>query len=339
MLESLLIQKFQKHEHRLIEFDPHITTLAGTTDCGKTSILRMLELICHNKAPKGSYISWGHDDWARGRLKVDGHTIVRKKGPGINLYKLDGGTYKSFGPNVPEDIAKILNMDSTNWQLQHSSFFWLADTPGEVSKELNTIVNLGMIDSTLGNIASLLRKARSIHEVSKDRLVEAKSQRDLLKWVPVCAGKLGNLVKMKAGIEERASRAMKLASLVERASTATITCQRANFARTGAESALALGQKAIETSQRAKALQTLLGQLKLAERLAAQHVPDTQALDKHKATITTLGKKADRLQQLLTKIAVLEIKTCRLSKETKQAEKELHQAMKGGSCPICQKPL
>ena len=197
MLESLLIQQFQCHKKIRIEFDPQITCFLGRSDSGKSAILRSIRWICSNR-PSGvsflrRYAVGDETDRDAGStvkafLRVDAHTITRRRGKGGNVYVLDGRELRSFNAAVPEEIARILNIGAVNFQKQHDSPFLLTLSPGETSRSLNTIINLGEIDRTLASLASRVRKARSVVEVTRERYREAKKVREGLAWT-VEAGK------------------------------------------------------------------------------------------------------------------------------------------------------
>lgn len=207
MLEKLVLRNFQKHKKLTIEFSKDVTTLIAGSDFGKSSCLRAIRWTMTNKPNGTSFIHWGKTSCAV-MLIVDGHRIVRKRGK-ENTYELDGKKYKSFGNEVPGEIAAIFNIDpDINISTQHQNPQWMMDSPAQVSKELNRIVNLEVIDTTLSNAANELRKAKSVVEVSESRLKQAKQKRDQLLWVKEFDQEL-------VGLEKKASKISKLKSMSE----------------------------------------------------------------------------------------------------------------------------
>lgn len=207
MLEKIILRNFQKHKKRTIEFSETVTVLVSPTDGGKSSCLRGLRWILTNKPNGTSFIHWG-ETFAAGMLIVDGHRIIRKRGK-ENTYELDGKKYKSFGNDVPEEIANLINIDpEVNISTQHQNPHWMFDSPAQVSKELNRIVNLESIDNALSAAAAELRKSKSVVEVSESRLKQAKQKRNELSWVRDFNQELIKL-------EEKASKITKLKSMSE----------------------------------------------------------------------------------------------------------------------------
>lgn len=208
MLESITLKGFQVHEDRTINFDPSLTCITGKNDAGKSAILRALYWVCFNK-PSGE--SFKHWDKAKVsvKLKVDGHTIIRKKGK-ENVYILDGKKYKAFGTGVPEDIQKVLNMAGVNFQHQKEAPFWLSLSPAQVSKELNKIVDLEVIDTSLANVAAGLRKAKMKAEVTEDRLKEARKRKKELLWVTEAEKDLRKIERTHDKLREVTTQCVKL---------------------------------------------------------------------------------------------------------------------------------
>lgn len=183
MIESILLRDFQCHHKLRIDLDPLVTSVTGDSDAGKSAVLRALGWTCFNRPSGSAFVRVGAG-YSRVDLVVDGRKVVRRSGDGKNEYRLDDGRFSSFGTGVPPPVADLLNLDPTlNFQWQTDPPFWFGLTPGEVSRELNAVVNLGLIDRTVANLASEHRKARSVVEVTEARLAEARKAQKDLAWV------------------------------------------------------------------------------------------------------------------------------------------------------------
>jgi hypothetical protein len=219
MIESLTITDFQCHEQISIEFDPLVTTIiADGNDKGKSAVLRCLRWVCTNKPPKGTqpddFIRWGAKK-ARGKLRVDGHIIRRVKGDGANFYDLDTNKLAAPGKgDPPESIQNIVNVGPQNWQRQHDNPFWFLETPGEVSRELNRIVNLELIDRTLGNIAARLKSKRTELRICNERVETAREKKKKLAWIVEMDEELQMLETMQIQLSETTKRSIELSSLI-----------------------------------------------------------------------------------------------------------------------------
>lgn len=181
MLEYVKLKGFQRHEDITADLNYPLVVICGATDSGKSSILRGINWLATNK-PSGDGVINIHSSAARAELGVDGHKIVRKKGNGHNSYYLDGKKYVSFGSQPPEDITNLLNLSEDYYQSQHQNSFWVGLSAGQVSKELNKIVDLVLIDQTLFNLGSELRKSKTVAEITEKRLITARERRQELSW-------------------------------------------------------------------------------------------------------------------------------------------------------------
>ena len=86
-------------------------------------------------------------------LLVGKTSVKRFRSKAKNHYFVDEKKLEGFDTNVPKPIADLLQMDELNFQTQHNYLFWFTLTPGQVAKELNTIVNLDLIDTTLKTLS------------------------------------------------------------------------------------------------------------------------------------------------------------------------------------------
>lgn len=181
MLERLELINFQKHEKLRIRCDPRVTTFCGRSDIGKSAIVRALRWVALNRPQGDDMVRWDAD-FARVRLWVDGRQIERRRGEGGNIYLLDGVEYRAFGNEPPGPVVELLRLDAINFQGQHASPYWLSLTAGQVSKELNAVVNLEAMDAALGRAAAGTRKAKAAVELTVERLEKARTERKALAW-------------------------------------------------------------------------------------------------------------------------------------------------------------
>jgi len=185
MLNKLLLKNFKVHKKLKILFDPHITTIVGTNYRGKSSILRAIKWVIFNKPNKNSVINWdAKNQTAKVKLYVNNIPIIRVKNrTDKNYYKFNNQIFKSFGTELPEVIKQQLNINYINFQGQHDLPFWFGETSGEVSRQLNNIVNLNIIDKTLSNIESKKRKINESIEITEERKAAARELKKSLEYV------------------------------------------------------------------------------------------------------------------------------------------------------------
>ena len=58
MIKKIQIQNFQSHKETTLKLDPGVNIIVGTTDSGKTSILRALRWVIWNRPSGDDFRSW-----------------------------------------------------------------------------------------------------------------------------------------------------------------------------------------------------------------------------------------------------------------------------------------
>ena len=261
MLQKIKIRNFQIHRKLLVDLDPTLNTFVGPTDRGKSSVLRAIRFACLNRPSGEAFVKHGAET-ASVELTVSGRRVRRCRGKGTNEYRLDDRKFAAFGSEVPRQIAELVNVDAVNFQTQHSGPYWFDKSHGEVSKELNGIVNLGLIDSTLGNLAKELRKAKATVEVSKERLRFVKEERHRLAWAKEADAELKELEEGERKSQARKERAGRLVALIEevKRSKEMASVEIPDLGELEKLSEAVLDRKIVR-----EALEDLLGQAKQAE--------------------------------------------------------------------------
>lgn len=189
MIEKIEIHNFQSHKATVIELDPLVNTLQGNSDCGKSAVLRALHWLMFN--PAGDYFI---SDWAgKGKsmndpceviLHVNGHRIVRRRDKDFNGYMLDDETFEATRNSVPQKILDILNMGDVNVQRQLDPPFILSMSAGEVSRYINSLVNLTRIDTWTTSASSRERKLKQEVEVLSEREEKARAEVESYSYLP-----------------------------------------------------------------------------------------------------------------------------------------------------------
>lgn len=297
IFRELLIKGFQRHPNLKIQFSPGITTIIGPTDSGKSAILRALRWLGLNRPPKGDYINH-ESEYTSITANVDGLLVTRVKSrKTTNIYKVDGRKLSAIGRDVPEEVKDILRLGPLNFQGQHDHSLWFGESAPEVSRQLNQIVDLGVIDETLTKLASTLRKAKIEQDVVTGQYDEACEEKESLKGCREAEGGLVALEHQDRKIEEAEKEIGTLARLV---------------------------QNAVEYRQEAKRLRKRLG----GDKLDLGPVEEiTQAIDRAQQQITRVGELVEVARDSLRDAE-------RYTTEMDQAKKRLTVEM-GKQCVLC----
>lgn len=176
MLERIEIENFQSHKKTDLKFVPGVNVIIGSSDSGKSAILRAINWVVSNRPLGDSFRSeWGGDT----KVKIhtyDKQEIERNKSAGKNEYILNGQILKAFGTEVPEEVVNALKMDSYNIQSQMDPPFLLSHTPGEAARMLNKAASIDDIDIVISGISSSLTRINNNIKYKEKQLAEYKDK-------------------------------------------------------------------------------------------------------------------------------------------------------------------
>ena len=169
MIKSLTIENFQSHPKSLFEFSPGLNCIVGSSDVGKSAALRSLNWIANNR-PNGDFFRsyWGGDTSAS-IITEDGVEIKRIKTKSENIYSVDDKELKAVGKDIPAEVQEALRFTEINIQYQMDAPFLLSQSPGEIARYLNQIVNLENIHESMKRIESIRRQAMSKAEAASEQ--------------------------------------------------------------------------------------------------------------------------------------------------------------------------
>lgn len=194
MITKVELKNIKSHLDTTLEFGPHLNVIAGESDEGKSNIYRAIYWVLENKP-----IGWNPAPWAKLKPKgresratvyfSDGNVIARVRTPSKNYYEVNGDILQGMRGGVPEQVAQIVNMNTSNTQPQKDMFFLLDDTAGSVAKKINEVAELGEMDAAMVEAKSRVTGTESDLKDVKAEIADHKVQVEQLQWVdPALAG-------------------------------------------------------------------------------------------------------------------------------------------------------
>jgi len=202
MIDKIQLVNFQGHLNTVLELDPHLNVIVGTSDAGKSSVIRFVQWLAEGRPLGDRYTRHGETE-ARGRIRLtDGTVIGRVKGKD-SRYLLNGEEFRAVGTTVPEPILNALNLSHVNLQGQRNIDFLLADSPGEVGRKLNEVVGLSDIDKALSFVASKIRVAENGAKVTERAIHSGTEALTKLHWVPAAEGSVESINQAYSQIKTR----------------------------------------------------------------------------------------------------------------------------------------
>lgn len=340
MLERLQLTNFQRHKRQRVRFGPHVTTIVGPNDAGKSAVMRAIQWLATGRV--GSDYGMANTDlihWDATeldiRLGVDGRTVRRCRGPRDNRYLLEDKVFAAVRNDVPEEVAALLNMGPINFQLQHDQYFWFSLTPGQISKELNAVVDLAAIDNAITQVNSRVRAAATMEEVCIKRHTDATARLGALAYVPAMAEAWSCVhdIALPTAEAARATQRAYAGTLATYTNAAARAADARVVAAAGA-AVVALGTAAHDARNRVNALRRLVGTLQAAKPTPA---PDITALEQLKNAAAAIRARQQGLANALANYEKAD-RVVAKNKEKLAAEK-LKTPTKIIRCPTCLQPI
>jgi len=161
-IKKMWLKNFQGHKDSEIDLSQALTCIVGSTNSGKSSIIRALKFVLCGEPWHKSFITNGAE-YAEIKLELsDGTLITRQKSDTKNAYIVNGVTYENFGVKVPSDVQRILGIREVdiepdpinlNFSDQLDSLFLVDESDTTKARILNKLSGLDVIDQILQDLS------------------------------------------------------------------------------------------------------------------------------------------------------------------------------------------
>lgn len=227
MLSKIGTQGFQGYGVPGVELDlsPGVNVIIGSSDSGKSSLIRMLKWVVENKPQGDEFRNEFLDpkELVTGWIETsEGVRVAREKAKGVNQYTYTTpGTepviLEALRADVPEQIKDLLRLGETNIQSQHPNdqYFMLTLTPGKVAKKLNEVAGLEVMDNAISKINSMSREKNAELTVKIKDLGTTDFNLHKLEWVPEALKVLEDLLFKEEQIKAHEKLFNEVDSLLE----------------------------------------------------------------------------------------------------------------------------
>jgi len=189
MLQKLTIQDFQSHKSTVVELVSGVNVFVGSSDAGKTAILRSIYWILKNRPLGEGFIHHGSNEvavktvWGKEDKNLD---VGRKRNKTENLYSLSGyEDFTAFGTSPPKEVLEAINLSDINLQRQFSPYFLVMDSPGVVAKYIKSATGLAEIDRITEIVSSKVRKNKAELTREEVGLAELLKKIKILERIPL----------------------------------------------------------------------------------------------------------------------------------------------------------
>lgn len=176
MITRLQLRNFQSHKDSTLVLGPGVTVLVGSSDSGKTSVLRGLRWVVQNR-PRGTGMIRKGTEEAKVAVETGtGDRIIRSRTKSKNRYELNGEPLEAMGSDVPEPVQEALPLGPLNLASQLEPHFLVLLSPGQIAGVINDALHLEDAKAVADRLASRVRQTRG--EISRtEEVVEAAESR------------------------------------------------------------------------------------------------------------------------------------------------------------------
>jgi len=198
MFLELWIKDFESHLETRITFVEGFNALVGLSNSGKTSVIRVLDLICNNNFDKNSIRLDAIN--VEAKLITDKGSVYVKRGKVnewiVELNQEDGSiktfNYEKVGKAVPERVFEVTDVkqvemgdysDNPNFMMQLDKHFMLAEINGKkctsnaTARMIDKIVGLGGMEELITDISSDISKKKRILKDNQRRISTLKTEK------------------------------------------------------------------------------------------------------------------------------------------------------------------
>ena len=191
MIKRIKLSNIQSHSETELELCDGINAIVGSSNNGKSAILRGLYWARYNR-PLGIDTLASH--WAlndKGDLKSemsvtienDFGIVTRKRTKNENQYVVNGEILNVVKSDIPSKVEQILNLSDTNIQKQLDEPFLLSKSSGEVAKYFNKVVRLDVIDRVLTNAETTRRKTQNDIKNVQAQIKDCEDKLQAFEWL------------------------------------------------------------------------------------------------------------------------------------------------------------
>ena len=191
MIKKIEIHNIQSHENTVLELSNGINAIVGSSNNGKTAILRALNWVRYNRPLGIDNLAshWIVDD--KGNLKNEmsvtieneNGVVTRKRTKNENQYIVNDKVLNVVKSDVPDEVESLLILSETNIQNQQDAPFLISKSSGEVAKYFNKVVRLDIIDKVLSNAESKRRSVNNDICFTEKQIKDYENKLESFNWL------------------------------------------------------------------------------------------------------------------------------------------------------------
>lgn len=218
------IKNFEGHEDSVVHFTNGVNILVGSSNSGKSSILKAIDW-CLNNRPSGTHFISSFAKQASVIVHGDnGYKVerTRSRTAANNYYRLYSNDvlqqeFTGFGTGVPELIREATEIDDSefNYSKQMEAPFLISDKPKARGERIGNLEGLQIIEEAISGTNAEIKEYDTETRTLTKQLKELDSEMNILeKDIDARHDNTERLKVIVAALEERAASKERVTSLV-----------------------------------------------------------------------------------------------------------------------------
>ena len=209
-ISTIIIKNFQSHRHTVLNLDEHVNVILGSSDVGKTAILRALGWVFFNEPQGTAFIRAGETSASVEVIYSDGYSVKRLRNKKFNGYHINHPDFdeptklSGFGSSVPDEVQEITGVKKfeiadkietpITYQTQLEGAFLLSESSIKKAKSIGAISNVNVIDRAIQIANSNIKDYRKTINISEESLQISEEE---VKQYDTLEERKENLEKLK----------------------------------------------------------------------------------------------------------------------------------------------
>lgn len=217
MIKKLVVKNFQCHKNLSLDFSEGFNVITGSSDNGKSAIIRAMCWALFNTPTGFSFKTEGSKKDTVVEVYTNKGVLRRVRGEKNNYYELDGEQFKALKGNVPVEVTSFFNIPEESVQNQFDPHFMFHMSPGEVARMFNEKApGLKDIDPLFSSANKFVSEIESDLSSKKTRVLKLKDEIEELSWIKPFAVELKDLTAMKETYDGFINTQEELADILDR---------------------------------------------------------------------------------------------------------------------------
>lgn len=239
-IDKVILQNVQSHEETVLALSPAFNVVIGSTEGGKTAIMRGDRLLVDNKPLGTALVRKDKNDEPVGTLMViheyaSGYKVARVRGKSINRYIItdpqgDAKTLEGFGNEVPEEVQEITGIRPAvffddgkgnkfapvlNFAFQLEAPFMLSETPSLGAKVFGRLAGTELVDAALDDLNKDVFDANKRKRAADDEIAQKESALKQYEGLDLVRVQYNRAENMFNGVLTEVGRLTKLEALAD----------------------------------------------------------------------------------------------------------------------------